>query len=169
MMSEQDALDIKSETEDLTADEIDRLKHIRNEMTKIWIKEETKAKQRSRDIEIKEGDRNTAYFTVVANQRRRKTRINSLQGTSGPTSDTQEMLDIAANFYKNLLSKEDNSSFSMSDDFFSDQDKFTTDENDLLSAPFTEAGIKKQFLILIQMELQALMAFLSSSIRSSGI
>jgi hypothetical protein len=39
-----------------------------------------KAKQKSRDRDIKEGDRNTAYFHFVANQRRRKMLVHSLDG-----------------------------------------------------------------------------------------
>lgn len=69
-MSEDDALDIKSETKELTLEEQDRLKVNKDEMSKIWLKEETKAKQRLTDRYIKEGDRNTACFHVVANQRR---------------------------------------------------------------------------------------------------
>jgi hypothetical protein len=40
-------------------------------MSNLWLREEVKAKQRSRDRDIKEGDRNTSYFHIVANQRRK--------------------------------------------------------------------------------------------------
>jgi exonuclease III len=96
MMEEFDLLDIKSESEALSEAELARLKEINLEMKKLWLKEETKAKQHSRDKDILEGDRNTAYFHAVANQRRRKTLISSLEGPEGQTSDLSEMLDIAS-------------------------------------------------------------------------
>ena len=66
---------------------------------------EIKAKQRSRDRNIKEGDRNTAYFHAVANQRRRKTLIHSLDGPNGPVTKVDEMLKVASDFYRDLFKK----------------------------------------------------------------
>lgn len=142
LMLEYDTLDIKSETDELSVEELNRIKFIRGEMSNIWLKEETKAKQRSRDRDIKEGDRNTAYFHVVANQRRRKTLIHSLQGPNGPTSDTTEMLDVATSFYKKLFGKEYPSGFTLSSNFFATSNKVTSEENEKLSAPFSEEEIK---------------------------
>ena len=92
LVEEFDILDVKAESSDLFEEEFARMKFIHTELQKIWLQEETKAKQRSRDRDIKEGDRNTAYFHEVANQRRRKTAIHSLDGPLSPVTDTKEML-----------------------------------------------------------------------------
>ena len=65
--------------------------------------EEIKAKQRSRDRNVKEGDRNTSYFQTIANQRKRKKRIEVLQGQEGEVTEIAEMIKIATHFYKNLF------------------------------------------------------------------
>jgi hypothetical protein len=79
-MEEYAFLDIKSKTEEISPEELLRLKGIYAEMHNLWLKEEVKAKQRSRDRYIKEGDRNTAYFHSVANQRRSNMLVHSLDG-----------------------------------------------------------------------------------------
>jgi uncharacterized protein (DUF2384 family) len=51
-----------------------------------------------------EGDKNTTYLDAVANQRRRKKNIISLQNKEGmEVKSTQEMLDVAVDFYKSLF------------------------------------------------------------------
>jgi hypothetical protein len=87
-----------------------------------------------------EGGRNTAYFHAVANQRRRKTLISSLEGPNGSTSELPEMLDIATNFY-NLFRAEARSGFCPN--FFSAEEKLDNAQNSGLEAPFTKQELKK--------------------------
>ena len=141
-MDEYDSLDIKAETEELSPEEQQKLKSIYVEMNNIWLKEEVKAKQRSRDRDIREGDRNTAYFHAVANQRRRKTIVHSLDGPEGPITEEKDMLDFATKFYKNLFKKEEESEVTLQDDFFSANEKVTPEQNQLLDGPFNEEEVK---------------------------
>ena len=98
LLQEFDILDVFSETNVLEEDDRDRMRNINKELDHIWSVEEIKAKQRYRDRNISEGDRNTAYFQALANQRKRKKKIGSLRGPAGETSDSREMLNIATNF-----------------------------------------------------------------------
>ena len=67
------------------------MKQIKEELEEIWRKEETAMWQRSRDRKIKEGDKNTAYFHAVANQRRRKNQLTVPEGPNGPVYSTKDI------------------------------------------------------------------------------
>jgi hypothetical protein len=69
-----------------------RWESILRELNTFWILEETKAKQRARDMNIVEENRNTCYIHAVANQRRRKKLIHVLDGSDGPSPRTKTCL-----------------------------------------------------------------------------
>jgi hypothetical protein len=117
LVAEYDLLDVLSESQSLSPVSKQRMKNISAELTDIWKKEEIKARQRSRDRNILEGDRNTAYFHAVANQRRRKKQIAQLEGPDGVVEDNKGMLKIAVDYYKALFSAEDRLDINLANDF----------------------------------------------------
>lgn len=68
--------------------------------------------------------------------------IHSLDGPSGPVTDNKGMLDIGSDFYKKLFQKEERSGFKLNPNFFSEEEKVTSEENELLEAPFSKEEIK---------------------------
>jgi hypothetical protein len=101
--AEFNCLDMKAEGRVLDRDERIMMKMLARELEKIWALKEIKIRQRSRDRNILEGDRNTAYFHAVANQRNMKKKIEHLNGPDGVVDDSRGMLKIAADFYKVLF------------------------------------------------------------------
>jgi hypothetical protein len=100
---EYNRLDIKAETQDMTRQEIYRRNQVAEELNRIRGMEEVKARQRARDMNILEGDRNTKYFHVVANQRRREVTIHSVDSPEGTANTTEEIIEVATQYYKNLF------------------------------------------------------------------
>jgi hypothetical protein len=98
--------------------------------------------QRSRDRIILEGDRNTSYFMAIASHRARKKRIDSLMGPNGVVQDTNKILEVAVDFYKNLFRKESRGSFSLTADFWGPKDKLSVEDCASLEKPFSEDEIK---------------------------
>jgi mannosylglycoprotein endo-beta-mannosidase len=143
LMQEYDLLDTKAELQSLSVIESNRLEEILRELSNFWVIEETKAKQRARDRDIVEGDRNTAYFHAVANQRRRKKQISVLDGPSGPVTEVKDMLNVATDYYKDLFSWEARPDIRLDQDFFSLDEKVTREENDSLDCRFTLEEIRE--------------------------
>jgi hypothetical protein len=137
LMEEYDTLDIKAESQELLVGGAKRFKQILAELSSFWLIEEIKAKQRSRDKNICEGDRNTASFHALANQRRRKKMIPVLDGPEGPVTEAKEMLEIAKNYYKDLFGAEERPDIRLLDNFFLPEEKVTLEENDMLGSRFT--------------------------------
>ena len=99
-------LESLAEIRELSSVERQELAHIEDKLEKIWSLEEIRVRQRSRDRNILEGDKNTAYFQAVANQRSRKKKIECLESPTGLVYDQKGMMRVAVDFYKNLFAKD---------------------------------------------------------------
>jgi hypothetical protein len=67
LIVEIDVLDKLAEQQVLTSNKLEKGKMMSLQLEQTWRIEELKAQQRSRDRDIKEGDRNTTYFFAKAN------------------------------------------------------------------------------------------------------
>ena len=119
------------------------MSNILAELDEIWKMEEVRARQRSRERNVKEGDKNTAYFHALANQRNRKKRIAVLEGPLGPVTETKDLLSLATDYYKSLFGYEQKLDVKLGDNFWSKEERISLLENELLEAPFSKAEIKE--------------------------
>jgi hypothetical protein len=143
LAEEYNKLDEEAESTGLSSQDLKRLKEVAEELSRIWSLEEIKARQRSRDRDIVEGDRNTAYFQAIANQRNRKKKVCSLMAPNGLVEDQMGMLKIAADYYKNLFALEVGEEVRLGGEFGEEDDLVTHEENNFLDAPFSEEEIKE--------------------------
>jgi hypothetical protein len=90
LWSKYEKLDIRVESVNLIDREKVEMNNISEELNRIWSMEETKARRRSREREIKEGAKNTRYFQAVANQRRRKNMVHYMDGLDGTVQSTKK-------------------------------------------------------------------------------
>jgi hypothetical protein len=105
--------------------------------------EEIKPRQSSRDRDVKEEDRNTAYLFAKANQRRRKKVVASLENDGEIITDNEAMLNHAVGFYKSLFGKEPREHVRMDEHFWEESEMVTHYENEMLGSSFYKEEIKK--------------------------
>jgi hypothetical protein len=146
IMEKYDSLNIRAEIEEHTSNKHARIKQIYAEMQNLWLKEKIKARQRSRDRDIKKGDQNVAYFHVVANQMIRKCLVHSLDRPEGLSQDNTEKMKISTDFYRNLFKKKDPSECHLANDFFFLEKKINLEHNHDLEVHFSVEEVKNLYL-----------------------
>jgi hypothetical protein len=99
--------------------------------------------QRAKTKNLLEGDNNTKYFHMVANGKRRKTRIFHLE-QEGEIIEGQENLKVfITKYYKNLFGSSHRNNFSLDESQISDIPQVNEEENELLIVMFTEKEVRE--------------------------
>ena len=95
------------ESERILSVEETELKKEAKENYKKWVLlEETYWRQLSREIWLREGDRNTGYFHRIANANRRNNYLDRIKIDGVSLSEEQEVREGVANAYQQMLSQE---------------------------------------------------------------
>jgi hypothetical protein len=74
----------------------------------------------------------------MANKRRRKKQIVSLEGPNGEVNDTEGIIDIAINYYKILFGSQSMMDINLSSDFWNPSELVSDAHNSELDRDFSE-------------------------------
>ena len=137
-----DTLDKKAEYSDLSPNELDMLRCLRDRISHLLREEEIAWFQRSKTKGLLEGDNNTKYFHLVANGKYRKSRIFQLEGNNNIIKDETELKEHITSYYQNLFGPPEENNFTMLESRIEDIPQVSDFENDILTAEFAEAEVK---------------------------
>jgi hypothetical protein len=87
---------------------------------------------------IQEGGNNTKYFHLIANGKHRKKKIFQLEQDEGTIVGEENLKVYITEFYKKLFGDPDQNGFSMMEEQVGDIPQLSAEENEILTADFTE-------------------------------
>jgi hypothetical protein len=133
-----DDLDRKAETILLSPQVVELRHHLKGQLTKLLREEEIYWLQRSKATKLLQEDDNTKYCHLVANGRHRKTKIVQLEQEEGTIVGDGNLKNYITEYYKGLFGPHTPNSFSMDETFRHGIPQVSEDENEVLTAPFSE-------------------------------
>jgi hypothetical protein len=102
---------------------------VHERLTQLLREEEVKWFQRAKTTRILKGDSNTKYFHMVANGKRRKTRIFRLEQEDGVVEGEDQLMSYIAKYYKNLFGCPARSGLSLNESSVEDIPQVTGEES----------------------------------------
>ncbi|XP_073367868.1 uncharacterized protein [Aegilops tauschii subsp. strangulata] len=144
-----DDLDKIVETHTLSQQGIELKNQSNEKVARLLREEEIKYYQRSKADFTLMGDSNTRYFQLVANGRHRKKCMYSLQQEEGRIEGQEELKKYITNYYKSLFGATIDGNFTLDESQTEDIPQVTAEENDILTAPFSEEEVR---VAVFQME-----------------
>jgi hypothetical protein len=141
LLSIIDDLDIKAESTPLSTYEKKTLRDATDNLNKLRRDEETKWAQRAKVKHVQEGGNNTKYFHLIANGKHRKKKIFQLEQEEGTIVGEDNLKVYITEYYKKLFGDPITNSFSLMEERTEDIPQLSNEENDLLTADFTEKEV----------------------------
>ena len=114
---------------------------LKHQLEEIYLDEELYWQLRSRQLWLKEGDRNTKFFHRMANTKIRKSKIQALEINQELTTKESDIHSHILSYYKDLLGTPGATFAQLGTHFWDDAEKVSVDENLSLTAPFSEQEI----------------------------
>jgi mannosylglycoprotein endo-beta-mannosidase len=136
-----DQLDVKAETNPLSLSEREVLQKANDSLNKLRREEESKWAQRAKVKHIQEGGNNTRYFHLIANGKHRKKKIFQLEQQEGTIVGEDNLKVYITEFYKKLFGAPTPSNISLVEEVVQDIPQISSDENEILTAPFSEEEV----------------------------
>jgi hypothetical protein len=138
-----DDLEALAEVGPLSTHEIELKNQSNAKIASLLREEELKWYQRSKSRFILEGDSNTRYFHSVANGRHRKKRIHSLVQEEGTIEGSDNLKNYITSYYKNLFGAPEEGNFFMDETQTDDIPQVSVEENNFLTAEYSEEEVRK--------------------------
>jgi hypothetical protein len=95
----------------------------------------------------------------VANGRKRKNSIFTLESDRGVIKGDKELLNHATEYYKSLFGSETDNKIPLDPTLWENEEKMSNEDNEKLCGPFTEAEFKMLFFKCSTIKLQGLIAY----------
>jgi hypothetical protein len=145
---EKQEWDKLAETQLLSQQEWDLKQCVKERLAQLLREEELSWFQRAKTTKILKGDNNTRYFQMVANGKRRKTRIFRLEQEEGVIEGEEQLGNYISDYYKGLFGKPERNNFSLDESMTDDIPQVTAAENEALVADFTEKEVRDAIFLM---------------------
>jgi len=142
LLRKTNELDKKEEDYLLNQQEMDLKQCIKERLAQILREEEIRWFQRAKTKKLLQGNSNTKYFQMVANGKRRKTRIYRLEQEEGIIEGEEELEKYVTKYYKNLFGKSERNNISLDETRKEDIIQVQEEENRILVEEFTEKEVR---------------------------
>jgi hypothetical protein len=111
-------------------------------LSHLLREQEIKWYQRSKAKHLLEGDANTKYFHLLANERHHKTRIFQLQEGDNIIRGDNELKKHITSYYKGLFGRPLENSMWLVESLMDDIPQVTAEQNRILVEEFTEEEVR---------------------------
>ena len=142
LLRKSEELDLKAESWLLSQAELDLKQRVKDRLAHLLREEEIKWFQRAKTRKLLQGDSNTKYFQLVANGKRRKTRIYRLEQEEGVIEGEENLKKYITNYYKNLFGNDEVGDFHLDESVKDDITQVLEEENRMLTEEFTEKEVR---------------------------